>query len=177
MTQGITLIELIISISVMSVISTFAVPSFKTIINHGEINYQSEQIFEFVRLAKLEAVKRNTRIEVFYEIDSNNNHCLGMRKLGDNDTCELASTSFPRFVINSSHHYSMKTVSGKNNIIKLQEGNLFSFDPITGKSSNSKRILLESKIDNNFVSGVRVTDIGFTYPCSSTQNGGKSQCV
>lgn len=177
MNQGITLLELILSISIIGIIATFSVPNFNTMVNHSKVNSEAEQLFEFVRLAKTEAVKRNVSVELFYEIDSNNNHCIGMRKQGDSDSCELASSNYPRFIFDNSHHYNIKTVNAGGGVVNLSEGILVAFNPTTGKSTNSRRVLVNSTSDPNFVSGVRITDVGFIFPCSSLTHGGKSLCV
>ncbi|KLV04496.1 hypothetical protein ABT56_15320 [Photobacterium aquae] len=175
--QGLTLIELITVISIIAVISAFAIPSFEKSRNAAEITSKSEIIYEFIRLAKYEAVKRNTTVEVFFEKNTRDTFCFGMRKKNSSDTCDQSSSAYPRTILDKNSHYFLKTADVNGGLKDLSVGTLLDFNPVTGQASNSKRILVNSSLDANLLKGVRVTDIGFVYRCSSATSSGEETCV
>nr|WP_237157083.1 hypothetical protein [Photobacterium rosenbergii] len=171
------MLELIVSIAIIGIIASFVVPSFENSINRSHVNKKSEEIFEYIRLAKIEAVKRNKSVEIYFDKSNHGSFCLGMRGIGDNINCSTTSSTYPSLKFDKNRHYEIKTSNKKGDVIDISEGGLFSFNPYTGKSSNSKKLLLKSKLTPSVISGVRITDIGFIYACSEQKQDGKSTCV
>ncbi|MGF1784685.1 prepilin-type N-terminal cleavage/methylation domain-containing protein [Photobacterium swingsii] len=175
--QGITLLELLFTVAIIGIILASSVPSFETLVVNNQIKAKSEELFRFVRLAKYEAVKRNKKVEVYYDSTSPGYYCLGMRGVGENITCSNQSHTYSLLKINDDIKFKVKTVDGQGNIADISNGALFSFSPQTGKSSANKRVLFQSNTDTNVVSGVRVTNVGLVNPCSDQAWGGKMQCT
>lgn len=65
---GFTLVELLVSITLMAILLTVAVPSFNSWINNTRVRTVSETLQNGVRLAQAEAVRRN-RTVVFFLTD------------------------------------------------------------------------------------------------------------
>ena len=67
---GVTLIELIVTLSVAAILATLAVPSFQTMILNREIAASAESVLNGLQLARAEAVKRNSQISFVMNADS-----------------------------------------------------------------------------------------------------------
>ena len=62
--RGFTLIELMVTVSVMAILLALAVPSFTSVINSNRLAAQANELVASVQLARSEAVRRNTRVVV-----------------------------------------------------------------------------------------------------------------
>ena len=59
---GFTLIELMVTVSLVAIVTSIAVPSFRTMTANNRITTETNGLVTAIRLARSEAVKRNTRI-------------------------------------------------------------------------------------------------------------------
>ena len=57
--HGFTVIELMISLGVLAVITSLALPSYRTIMEKRQVTSGAEQLGAFLSSAQLESVKRN----------------------------------------------------------------------------------------------------------------------
>jgi type IV fimbrial biogenesis protein FimT len=60
--QGFSLIELVVTVVVMMAVSMFAIPAFQSSIGNSQIRTVTESIKNGLQQARVEAIKRNTRI-------------------------------------------------------------------------------------------------------------------
>jgi type IV fimbrial biogenesis protein FimT len=60
---GLTLIELMIAIAILGLVVTFALPSYSTWIQNTQVRNAAEAIQNGMRLARTEAVRRNTMVQ------------------------------------------------------------------------------------------------------------------
>lgn len=174
---GFTLLELLTTVAVLCIVVTAAIPSFDTMVTNNQIKSKSEELFSFVRLAKYEAVKRNTNIEVFFDSSEQGFVCIGMQKVGGKYKCQNKNDTFSILKFSDEFNFNMKTSDANDNAVDLVDGKLFTFDSHTGKSSDNKRVLLQSSKNKEIISGIRVTNIGFVTPCSDQSWGGKKACL
>jgi type IV fimbrial biogenesis protein FimT len=72
--QGFTLTELIVAMAVSVATIAVGVPSFSTYTNHQQIKADSEKVVNALRLAREEAIKRNTAVQ-FSLVNSLNGEC------------------------------------------------------------------------------------------------------
>lgn len=62
--KGVTLIELMVGLAVLSVLLTIGIPSFKNIIRDSRLTSQSNELLGSMMAARSEAVKRNAPVEL-----------------------------------------------------------------------------------------------------------------
>jgi type IV fimbrial biogenesis protein FimT len=67
--QGLTLIELMVSIMVLAILITIALPNYQTFVLSNRVNSQINEIHAALSLARSEAIKRNTSFS-FCKADS-----------------------------------------------------------------------------------------------------------
>lgn len=78
-TRGFTLIELMVVIAVVAIITSFALPSYRTIIEKRQVTSGAEQMGAFLSAVQIEAVKRSENITVAYEWTDADEWCVGIR--------------------------------------------------------------------------------------------------
>jgi len=61
-TDGITLVELLVTVSVASILATVAVPSLYSVINNNRLTTVTNTLLSSFYLTRSEAIKRNTRV-------------------------------------------------------------------------------------------------------------------
>ncbi len=62
LSAGFTLIELMVTVAIVAIITSVAVPSFKAMTANNRVTTQTNALVTAIRLARSEAVTRNTRI-------------------------------------------------------------------------------------------------------------------
>ena len=76
--KGFTLIELMIAIGVVAIITSLALPSYRTIIEKRQVTSGAEQLAAFLSSAQMESVKRSDNISVSYSRTDVDTWCIGM---------------------------------------------------------------------------------------------------
>lgn len=69
--RGFTLIELMVTVSVLAIILSIAVPSFQSIINGNRLTGAVNEAAAIVQSARMEALRRNQRVSVCPTVDPN----------------------------------------------------------------------------------------------------------
>lgn len=67
--QGVTLIELLVALSVLSILLSVGVPSFSQFSTNAELTNNANAIFSHLSLARSEAIKRNGRVALCKSAD------------------------------------------------------------------------------------------------------------
>lgn len=87
---GFTLTELMVTVAIIGILASIAVPSFQEQIQANRVKGAAEVLFGSLQNAKVEAVKTNSVVRiVFTPATTNTEHsawCYGMTDIGD-DTC------------------------------------------------------------------------------------------
>lgn len=68
--QGVTLLELMIAIAILSILIAVGLPSYSTWIRNTQVRTASESIQNGLQLARTEAVRRNTSVELVLTDDA-----------------------------------------------------------------------------------------------------------
>jgi len=72
--NGFTIIELMVVIAVVAIITSFALPSYQTMIEKRNVSSGAQQFSAFFSAAKMEAIKRNEMIAIFTDVGD---ACMG----------------------------------------------------------------------------------------------------
>lgn len=88
--QAFTLFETLVYLALFSVLFLAASSTFTSIIEYQRITSTASAIFQDLKIAKSEAIKRNARIRVTFQILENGNWCYGWKT---NDACDCFSES------------------------------------------------------------------------------------
>lgn len=89
--QGFTLIELVVTIVVLMAVSMLAVPAFQSAIGNSQIRTVTESINNGLQQARMEAIKRNSKIK--FTLQTNSAWQLG---------CETITTACPGVISKKS---------------------------------------------------------------------------
>ncbi len=178
---GFTVIELMITIAVVAIITSLALPSYRTIMEKRQVTSGAEQLGAFLSSAQLESVKRNQFVAVNYQANGGN-WCFGMRT-GDtaNVTCDCRVTDpaagnacvldtellpantrtlklFNSGILNHPDVLKTSTVGTNGTIV---------YDPVRGLTQDAKTVKLEFLSDQStYALDVDVTVTGRVKICS-----------
>ena len=61
--SGVTLVELVVTLTILAILASLAVPSFQGVILNRQISSSAESILNGLQIARAEAVRRNTQIQ------------------------------------------------------------------------------------------------------------------
>ena len=139
--KGFTLIEVMIVIGVVAIISSLALPSYRTIIEKRQVTSGAQQIGAFISAAQLEAVKRNENITVSYVYTDETDWCIGM-VIGDanctcsadtdSNTCKIDETDRVLIPDNLNYSDALQGVDGNDGfVIDPVRGMLVNFTDVT----------------------------------------------
>ena len=69
--QGFTLVELLVTIAVMAIVLTLAVPGFRSIVNGNRLSAATDEFVAGLQMARIEAVRRGARVVACATADAN----------------------------------------------------------------------------------------------------------
>lgn len=75
---GFTLIELMIGVAVLAILLSVAVPSFQNLIERRRVTAAAESILSALQLARSEAIKQNSTVEVNFDTEDSGAWCYGL---------------------------------------------------------------------------------------------------
>jgi type IV fimbrial biogenesis protein FimT len=173
--HGFTVIELMITIAVLAVITSLALPSYRTILEKRQVTSGAEQLGAFLSSAQLESVKRNQFVAVNYQ-ENSGAWCLGMRA-GDTagvdcdctvtvataaNACALdgALKVFNSSILNYPDVLQSADFSGSDDTLV--------FDPVRGLTQDAENVKLELLSDaGSYALDVDVSVTGRVKICSN----------
>ena len=139
--KGFTVIELLIAVAVLAIITSMALPSYRTIIEKRQVTSGSQQVGAFISAAQLEAVKRNENVTVSYVYTDDTDWCIGM-VIGDanctcsadtaSNTCKIDGTDRVLTPDNLNYSDALQGVDGNDGfVIDPVRGVLVNFTDVT----------------------------------------------
>jgi len=75
--HGFTVIEFMISLAVLAIITSLAVPSYRTLLEKRQVTSAAEQLKAFLSAVQIESVKRDERLAVSYSRAAADSWCVG----------------------------------------------------------------------------------------------------
>lgn len=155
MTRGFTLLELLITISVMMILLASAAPSFSSVIKTVKVQRLASELNGFLMQAKAEAVNRNEDLWVRFSFSKDDPQATGawyldMMNSADEVLFQLDGTPFSD--INVSHNYSSQKIK---------------FEGVRGRPSAGNITLNSGSISNNVLKLVLSNPPGRIKVCGS----------
>lgn len=174
--KGFTVIELMITIGVLAVLMSLALPSYRAIIEKRHVTSGAEQLAAFLSVAQMEAVKRSENVTVSLGWTDNETWCVGT-VIGttacdctntDPDTADCKIDSQVRIIDDSNLNYP-------GIVDSIDTDGHFIFDPARGlvfdsdvsASYDAAELNLLSD-DGTYALKVQVTSTGRVKICSAS---------
>lgn len=131
--KGFTIIELMIVIGVIAIITSLALPSYRTIIEKRQVTSGAEQLGAFLSAVQMEAVKRSENISVSYS-RTDDTWCVGITTgLAACDCSETDSTQTDFCQIDGQARVFNESNLNYPGVMNAMNGDgAFVFDPARG---------------------------------------------
>jgi type IV fimbrial biogenesis protein FimT len=127
--EGVTLIELVVTIGVLAIIVAFAVPSYQDLSQRRALQGVANGIMSAIATAKEEAIKRDAVLRVQFS-DFGGGLCVGVNS--DDTPCDCATAGSCPVVGYPSETRELRMVTTKTAPAFTGSGKGFSIDPKTG---------------------------------------------
>jgi prepilin-type N-terminal cleavage/methylation domain-containing protein len=173
--RGFTLIESMVVLAVLAIIASFALPSYRTLIEKRQVTSGSEQIGAFLSSAQLESVKRNQFVGVRYKA-YDGGWCLGMIA-GDTNTvtcdCEVAAAGEANAceiddTLRVFHSSNLTYPDVLNSASFGGVDNTIVYDPVRGLIQNSEFVKMALVSDaSSYALDIEVSPTGRVKVCSN----------
>lgn len=139
--RGFTLVELMITVSVMAILAAIAMPSVTAMINNSRAAGQTEELVSSLQLARAEAIRRNARVTICAGVAGS---CSGSGTwsnwtiFGADTTAATATTDIIRDTTASA---SMQVTGPAAGIVYKPSGLIDSQQQLEVEKSGNKRCL------------------------------------
>ena len=90
--QGFSILELMITLTLMAIISALAVPSYQHAVEKRRITSGAESIAAFVSTIQTESIKRNRAVRVSYSTGAYGSWCIGAENADEHSLCDCMKT-------------------------------------------------------------------------------------
>lgn len=177
---GFTLIEMIVTVSVLAILLTVAVPSFKDMVDKRRLVGAAEQFYGDLQAARFEAIKLNKTVAIFFRNSGATNWCYGMAdNIGAACDCTAVTPNctvggMPKVMGNSGFRGVTLTVSGYEEgriCVDSRRGKFFSDSDCTSNSMGNVTFSSSSgsiQVDTQKAGRVRI--------CSTAGTGDYPSC-
>ena len=179
--KGFTVIELLIAVAVVAIVTSLALPSYRTIIEKRQVTSGAQQIASFLSLAQLEAVKRNEEVVVSYSRTDDGNFCIGID--ADDGACDCGANLNSCTVDGAPRVMTQDNLNYPEALTAMTGDGAFSFDPVRGMLTtftDVASVSFVSQPENTYALNVDVGPTGRVRICSvnsGTQVPGFQTCL
>jgi len=137
MQKGFTLIELLITVVIMGVLVSLAVPSMSSILEGRKLKGAAENLQVDLMFIKTEAIKRNSKARIQFKFDPSDasNWCYGMKIAAACDCFETVDTEPDYCEIDGVKKIVNRADYGDNILLAANPfgANIQSFSPLRGQ--------------------------------------------
>jgi len=135
--SGFTLIEMMIVIAVLAIMAAIAIPSFMSLLPGMRLNGAARQIMGDLMAARMNSVKQNNSVRVFFNSPGANQYQI----LDDDNNDGTAGTGEAITIRDIQDNYQDVTLTSTNNPIFHPKGTATSLATITlHNSSGAKKV-------------------------------------
>jgi type IV fimbrial biogenesis protein FimT len=163
--SGFTLIEMMITLAILGILISIALPSFTTMLERQKLKAATEQLLSIFNLAKTEAIKNNSLIYINAKKTSNLNWSI---QVSTSTTCSIDSSCDLKSISSAG----TPKVKITNDISTLDGA---SFNASRGLPSFTTNRSVTFSTDNYSVTST-ISAAGLITQCSSPAFGGYSAC-
>lgn len=165
--SGVTLVELVVTLSVVAILATLAIPGFQSLLLNREISSSAEAALNGLQLARAEAVRRNTQVKFVLNADSTwtvgcvtvTANCpanIQSSTLGDGSSNRVALTATPSTATTAAFNSFGAIIGSLSDLTQLD------FDLPTGTLPASEAHPLRVEIGTG--GGARLCDPAYSSP-------------
>ena len=138
--SGFTLIEMMIVIAVFAIVAAIAIPAFMSLLPGMRLNGAARQIMGDLMAARMDAVKQNNEVRVFFNSPGTNQYQI----LDDDDNDGISDTGEAITTKNIRDNYHDVTFTSTNNPIFHPRGTATSLSTITLRNSDGTKTVTVS---------------------------------
>lgn len=158
--QGITLIEFMVTLSIIVILTVAAIPTFITLLQNYRLSGTAESLYYALQYARVEAIKRNTN--VYFAFTTGTNWCYGINA-GSTCDCTVAGSCALGSVSTLSANQISLSASGYG-------GNNLYFESTHGAASASGSITLTTYGTSTLIT-TKIGVLGNLQTCSTGISG------
>ena len=134
--QGFTLIELMITIAIIAIVLSLAVPSFNDFFEKNRLKRAAEEAYGLVTKARAEGVIRDTNMSIAVDTDE---WCLGYAAVAGCDCTETVLTEADACAVSIAGTPVRQVASGSNFAgVTMTAGSGFTFNHIRGTAGGGR---------------------------------------
>ena len=138
--SGFTLIEMMIVIAVFAIVAAIAIPAFMSLLPGMRLNGAARQIMGDLMAARMDAVKQDNAVRVFFNSPGTNQYQI----LDDDDNDGISDTGEAITTKNIRDNYHDVTFTSTNNPIFQPRGTATSLPTITLQNSDGTKTVTVS---------------------------------
>lgn len=167
--DGFTLIELMVTLVILVISLTIAVPAFQSMLQKNRITGAVNALVADLQLARQEAIKRNQTITLVVQGAGSTNWCYGLDDDPTQCNCTQAGgIGTNNCVIGTGNNAFAKIVQGSNfrDVSLVGGAGNVGFESVRGTANNGAGGNLSLNLDS-YTATVRVSGLGTISPCSA----------
>ncbi len=166
--RGFTLVEVMMSIVLVAIGTSLAVPSYRSMVEKRQLTHSAEQLAAFVSSVQSIATRTNQVVTVSYVREHHDEWCIGAVSNADDTACvctQASPTAGDYCAIDGQQFVLDQTLSNGSELMHSITGGSYSFDPIRGLADGSLTMELHTT-SRNYKLNLMVNNTGRVVLCS-----------